>query len=55
MLTFFNALAVVCFNADFAKPSCFRFSLWDLRVRLLMALRLSLANSLGLFQGDSPT
>ena len=33
----------------------FRSSLWDLRVRLLIALRLSLANSPGLFQGDSPT
>ena len=50
----FNALGVACFNADFAKASCFRSSLWDLRVRLLMALRLSLANSPGLFQGDSP-
>ena len=52
---YFKAFSVAFFNTVFVKPSFFRSSLWDLRVRLLMALRLSLANSPALFQGDSPT
>ena len=50
---FFEAFSVAFFSTVCFKPSCFRSSLWDLLVRLLMALRLSLANSLGVFQGDS--
>ena len=52
---YFKAFSVAFFNTVCVKPSFFRSSLWDLRVRLLMALRLSLANSPALFQGDSPT
>ena len=51
---FFEAFSVAFFSTVCFQPSFFRASLWDLRVRLLVALRLSLASSRGVFQGDSP-
>ena len=53
--SFFKALSWAFLNKVCFKPSFFCSSLWDLRVRLLIARGLSLANSPGLFQGDSPT